>query len=904
MRYRILGPIQLGSHTPSAAKIRTVLAALLVRANEVAATGSLIDELWGEAPPRTATTTLQVYISQLRKACAAEDGEPELTGRQTRIATRSPGYLMRVEPDEFDLARFEALHADGRAAAERLDHREAARLLREALALWTGPALSGVPRGALLDAAVVRLEEQRLEALEQRIRAELALGRHRDLCGELMALVHEHPLHESLHAELMLALHRSGRQADALRTYDRIRRALGEELGVDPGAELRQLHERVLRFDPRLELPAAARPPEPAAAPAPLAGGGTPSPAPFVRARRLPPPVADFTGRQEQLGQAGQLLRAGLADPAGRVLAVVGAAGVGKTAFVVRLARELAGEFPDGCLFLGLRGPGGGALDPAQALLRLVRQLRPDAAESAAAEGGQPDGPADGPAVFEELADALHRALAGRRLLVVLDDAASEAQLRPVLPALTDCAVVLTARRTLGSLDGVRHLVLDVLTPRESLELLGATGGVRIAEDPAAAARIARLCGHLPLALRVAGASLAARPHWSAAALAARLEDERARLGVLACGDLDVRASLLVGYREAGAAERQAFPLLGLAAPEFPLWRAAALLGSPPAVAERVVERLVQAHLLQARATPGSPVRYRIHELHRAMALELLDRAGPESVRAATTRLCDAYLALSRHADARIAPGRALGPEPRPHRPDLLPDPAAEVRDAPLRWFQEEAPGLVALVRQAHTAGLWEQTWQLADSLVGYFQASAAWPDWETTGELALDAARRAGHPGAEAAALCSLGDLAWQRRQVTRALNRFELAGARARHAADARVEARSLIGLADGVLDRGDTAAARRAFGRALALCRDAEDARGTTDALRGIALAELLAGRSEEALRTLAECRRAAERLGDRRWTEFARRAAERIRAAAGEGATTADAHEVRPGVWLIG
>ncbi|MFE9422256.1 BTAD domain-containing putative transcriptional regulator [Kitasatospora sp. NPDC006697] len=886
MRFRILGPIELGSHTPSAAKVRTVLAALLVRANEVVAAESLIDELWGEAPPRTATTTLQVYVSQLRKACAAADDTAEEAGRETRIATRSPGYLMRVEPGELDLVRFEELHAQGRAAAVRQDHQEASQLLHEALRVWTGPALSGVPRGAMLDAAVVRLEEQRMEALDQRVSADLAIGRHRDLCGELLALTHEHPLRESLHAQLMLALHRSGRQADALRAYDRLRRALGSELGVDPGSALRELHQGVLRFDPRLEWSApgagAVATPRPAAAP-PAA----------PRGNLLLPPVADFTGRQELLVWAGQLLRAEKPDRSARGLAVVGAAGVGKSAFAMQLAREVAADFPDGCFFLGLRGPGGCQLEPAQALLRLLRKVRPDWPE--------PAGTAEGPAGEEELSDALHRAVAGRRLLVLLDDAASEHQVRPLLAALTDAVVVLTGRRMLTSLDGLRHVVLDVLTPRESQDLLGATGGVRIAEDPAAAARIARLCGHLPLALRVAGASLAARPHWSAASLATRLEDERARLGLLACGDLDVRASLLIGYREAGPAEQQAFPLLGLAAPEFPLWRAAALLGVAPEVAERVVERLVQAHLLQARSVPGGQVRYRFHELHRAMALELLDEADPGLVREATARLADAYLVLARYADARLAPGRALGPAPRARRPDLVPDPGPVVGDAPLRWFQEEAPAVAALVQQAHAAELWPQTWQLADSLAGYFQAGAAWTDWEATGDLALDAARRAGDPGAEAAVLCSLGDLAWQRRRVYRALACFELAGRRARQAGDRRAEARSMIGLADGVLDRGDAGAARQAFGGALALCRSANDTRGTTDALRGIALAELLAGESEAALSSLAECRQAAERLGDRRWSEFARRAAERIRAA--ETVGHVDAREVRPGVWQL-
>ncbi|MEH0624157.1 AfsR/SARP family transcriptional regulator [Streptomyces stelliscabiei] len=328
MRFRVLGPVSLSPRTPSAAKPRALLATLLVQAGEVVPVHSLIDELWGTEPPRTATTTLQVYVSQLRKVLA-DGGSPAPAGE---LLTRAPGYLLAVPEREFDLPCFEQLRAQGRTAYQEGDFDGASRLLREALALWTGPALSGIPHGVRLESAAIRLDELRMEVLEQRIVADLRLGRHQELAGELLALANEYPLRESLHGHLMVALYRTGRGSDALRVYGRLRHSLVEELGVEPGPGLSRLHERVLRRDPSLDWQpprgtrdtgrvdtgrgtgAPVHPGTPRRA-AGTAGGPRPLPGPPPALPSAPP---GFVGRHEELGYGERALRGSAGKPPAR----------------------------------------------------------------------------------------------------------------------------------------------------------------------------------------------------------------------------------------------------------------------------------------------------------------------------------------------------------------------------------------------------------------------------------------------------------------------------------------------------------------------------------------------------------------------------------------------------------
>ncbi|MGW0828586.1 BTAD domain-containing putative transcriptional regulator [Streptomyces sp. NPDC002845] len=899
MRFRVLGPVSLSPRTPSAAKPRALLATLLVQTGEVVPVHSLIDELWGTEPPRTATTTLQVYVSQLRKVLAHGGS----SGHAGELLTRAPGYLLAVPEQEFDLPCFERLRTEGRTAYQEGNSGRASRLLHEALALWTGPALSGIPHGVRLESAAIRLDELRMEVLEHRIVADLRLGRHQELAGELLALANEHPLREPLHGHLMVALYRTGRGSDALRVYGRLRHSLVEELGVEPGPGLSRLHERVLRRDPSLDWqpPRNAHGTNPDATGRDAGGPGNPRRAAGTaggpRPVPGPPPVLPsappgFVGRHEELAYGERALRGGAGRQPVRVLAISGPAGVGKTALALQLAHRTADLFPDGRLLIALRGPHGRPLSAAQAGAAVMRRLTDDVSGS----------PLTDP---EELTDRLRRALQGRRMLLVLDDAASEQQIRPLLQSFAEGAVILTGRRRAAALDGAEHMRLDPVRPQEAVELLLAAGGERMAQDPVAAAEIARLCGCFPLALRVAAAALTARPHTTPAALTGRLRDERTRLGVLREGDLDLRSTLLTGYQEARPALRRAFRLLSLApAPDFTAWTAAALLGTGPAEAEETAEELVRAQLLKAR-TDGQVVRYGYHSLLRVLATELRE-AEADSARTrrdAVERLGRAYGTLARYADRQLAPGRDW--KARPAATDPWLDAPAIVGASPLGWFREEATGLVETVRQTHAAGLWPLVWQLAGSAAGYFHARAAWAEWEETHGLALDAARRAGSIEAEAAIQHSLGDLAWQRRESDRAL-RYHTA---AQHAfelvRDRTGVARCRSGVADVLLGQGLLEPAARRYGRALALYSAEGDLRGEVAALNGLALVNLRRGREEAAVRQLAQCRRAAERLGDRRWTEYVRRTAARLAAdSPRRSSPVAHAVEVRPGMWLIG
>ncbi|MFD5117208.1 BTAD domain-containing putative transcriptional regulator [Streptomyces sp. NPDC058391] len=903
------------SRTPSAAKPRAVLATLLVQSNTVVSTHTLIDELWGAGPPRTATTTLQVYVSQLRKALLEDTGESATeTGTVQPLLTRPPGYLMRVAPEELDLAVFESLRAEGRAAYGRHEYEAASQALSRALGLWTGSALSGIPHGPSLETSAIRLNELRAEVLEQRISADLRLGLHQELVGELMALAHEHPLRETLHCHLMVALYRSGRQSDALRVYHQARRSLVDELGVEPGPVLSRLQERILASDPSLTWHA-----EPERRLVPV-GGSDDRPADgstggsrngFAGHGRdagppvwLPPAVAEFTGREDQLA-LGERLLAG--DPPGRnkVLVLSGRAGAGKTALAVRLAHDANALFPDGRVLVTLRDADGRAVEPRTAMATLLRRLR--GPQTTGAGPGADSGAEPLPSSETELAELLHRRTEGRKMLVILDDAVSEAQVRPVLSAVPDSTVILTSRQVLGALESVQHLTLDVLSTREAEALLTACGGRRMRDDPEAAGEIVRLCGRLPLALRVAAAGLTARPHWTAAGLAQRLRDERTRLTALTLGDLDVRRTLLTAYHDVDEEARRAFRILALAAlPDFAPWSGTALLATDPVEAERLTEELVQAHLLETRRRPGrlAPVRYRFHPLLRSLALEVLAQESPQEGPEAVERLCRAFLILARHADAQLAPGRErLTYEAEP-LPAISPEEA--VGNAPLRWFQEESAGLSEAVRQAHAAGLWSLCCSLASATAGYYEAGALWDEWQATHDLALDAARQSGDVHAEAVILRSLGDLAWQRHQTSLAIERYRLAWRLFTRHGDRVAAGRCLSAEADALLAMGQVARAGRAYARALSVSRLVSDARSTADSLRGLALVAQREGRHEDALARLEECESAARSAGDHRWTEYARRTASALRMALATGQSAAASSiplEVRPGVWLF-
>ncbi|HEY9331671.1 MAG TPA: BTAD domain-containing putative transcriptional regulator, partial [Streptomyces sp.] len=618
MRFRLLGPLEVlhastdsRDATPRAAKHRIILATLLVRAGEVVPTETLVSELWGNTPPRTSTTTIQVYISQLRKFLGLADSD---RARQA-IVTRRPGYLFRLDPSRLDLTCFEALHARGVAAAERHSHTEASELQRQALALWRGRFLADIPTGPLLSAEAARLSEMRLAALEHHIRAELRIGHHQKMLAVLRTTTAEHPLREELHSHLMVALYRSGRQAEALQVFAALRRTLVDELAIEPGPSLQRLHQRVLSGDPTLLHPA---PPQVRAVPA---GQGPP-------ASPLPPPDDRFTGRAAELGKIAGLLRGGAAT-----VLVTGAAGTGKSALAHQAAHILSDDFPGGRFLIDLRTTPfatPGAL--AQNMLRTAGAVSPS--PDTAAEPRQVPGHVAGE----------------RRVLFVLDNADPAAELSGALPVLPGIAVLVTARQRPA---GLRPSGIVALEPpgRADAEAVFAAACVQAGTqpDPEAVQEIVGLCGRLPLALRIAGARLAENPHWTAATLAERLRTERTRLGELSHNGLDVRTSLLRGYLECDPGRRDAFRLLGvMPVGPFEAAAAAAVFGLSPGETEPVLEQLVRNGLLTSvSADGGAPACYLLPALQRLLALELAedDPAGPRH--AAIGRLCEAYAATA-----------------------------------------------------------------------------------------------------------------------------------------------------------------------------------------------------------------------------------------------------------------
>jgi DNA-binding SARP family transcriptional activator/tetratricopeptide (TPR) repeat protein len=726
-----------------------ILGTLLLDANRVVRTDRLIDAVWDESPPATARSQIQMCVSSLRRSLAELDGE-------TRIVTKYPGYLMRVAEDELDLQVFERKLAE----ADGAEPAGAVVLIREALALWRGDALGGGCGSRQLAASARRLDERWLTALENCIGLELRLGRHHELTPELTGLVEAHPLRERLRGQLMLALYRSGRQAKALEIYRDGRAVLAEELGLEPGAELRKLEGVILAGDPRPGH-AYASPeqtsPEQASAEQPLTGD-RPSVGQIVRPRQLPAGTVDFTGRAEHVEQVVAWLTEH--TEAVHVVAISGMPGVGKSALAVRVAHQVAGKFHDGQLYADLRGT---QQQPAELGDVLGRFLRALGIPGLAIPGEE-----------QERAEMYRSILADRSALVVLEDAASEAQVMPLLPGGDACAVIVTSRSRLTGLPGVRLCDVEVMDQGQGLELLGKMiGKDRIAAEPVAADALVSTVGGLPLALRVVAARLAARSHWTLASMMTRLADERHRLDELRHGEMMVRASLALSYEGLHDRARRLLRLLSMVDHEtFPGWIAAALLDEEPACGSPLMDQLVDAQMLDVAGTDvaGCP-RYRFHNLIRLFARERLAEAEEPAVRAeAVDRLVGGWLAIAQNAHRRIYGGDFTilhGNGRRWHVDERYL--AAALAD-PMRWLESEQANLVSAVTQAAAAGLDESCWDLAVTAVTLFESRGYFDDWQATHEVALDAVRRAGNSRGVGAVMCSLGSMHLSRRSLAQA--------------------------------------------------------------------------------------------------------------------------------------
>ncbi|TQM82543.1 DNA-binding SARP family transcriptional activator [Saccharothrix saharensis] len=597
VRFTLLGPLEVWhGDVPvpiPAGRARVLLATLLLRANQPVPVDALVERLWGDAAPNPdrVKATLQMAVRRLRQAL----------GDANVVRTATNAYVAEVDPESVDLHRFRRLAAGGRHA--------------EALALWRGEPLSDVESDALHREDVEPLRDEWLAVLERRVEADLAAGRAAGLVPELRALTRAYPLRERFWGQLVLALHGSDRQGEALAAFREVRELLAEELGVDPSEYLRAVHRTV------------------------LAGDARPALTPWTALCQLPPDTADFIGRDDLCARASALLtdRSRTAVP---VVAITGAPGTGKSTLTVRVAHALRDRFPDGQLFVRLDGAGAAPRDPAEVLAELLTAVGLN--------------PAAMPDRLEARAAAFRSRVADRAVLLVLDDAARFDQVRHLLPGTATSAVLISSRHLLGGLPGVHSLRVPPLTASAGLALLSRViGDGRVEAEAGAAASIAEACGGLPLALRIVGARLAARPSLPLAKLADRLADERRRLDELAAGDLEVRAGLELSYEALPPDAALAFRRLGLiGASDVASWAVKALTGL--ADPEQPIERLVEANLLEevGRDATGEP-RYRLHDILAVYAAELVeqDDGGTRALRA----YLDALTALADAACHRLA---------------------------------------------------------------------------------------------------------------------------------------------------------------------------------------------------------------------------------------------------------
>ncbi|MEV7888769.1 BTAD domain-containing putative transcriptional regulator [Streptomyces sp. NPDC002817] len=784
LRFGLLGPPVLydagATRVVGSPKVRTLLAALLLEAGRTVSVDSLKDALWGGAPPASAHASLHNHVNRLRRLL----DDPE------RLRAVPPGYLLRVEQGELDVHVFDTHVAEARAAHTGRDWARTVRACAEGLALWRGSPLSGLPAELGGYAFVQRLREARLLLLEWRYDAELAVGDRLDgLVLELTSLAAEHPLREAFHRQLMLALHRTGRQAEALAVHRDLRTRLVEELGVEPGAGVREAHVEVLREATGASAGSGGGAGEGAAGGASVGGaadraedtgtgpgaadaepgavdsgpGGMPTGPP--RPAQLPPPPAHFTGRATVL----EAVRRTLSDAPTAVAVINGMAGVGKSALALHIAHGLRERFPDGQLYVNLHGatPGMTPLTPSQALTALLRDLGAD------------------PRAIPEHPDAaaalLRSLLAPTRTLMVLDDAATAAQVRQLLPAGTGCAVIVTSRSPLTTLDGARRFPLAPLSAEDSAALLrtvsgrdgdDGTGSDEDADRIDAAHPLVELTGRLPLALRIVAARLAARRALTPDVLADQLAATEDRLGHLEYDDLSVRRSLAVAHDALAASGRRtdrdaALALRRLGALDLPTYGApliARLLGTEAGRAEAALDRLVDVALLDETAYG----RYAPHDLVRDFARELADtRHAPDVARTAVRwytavveRTLTAIVEPGLDQDDRRRPTAAQPPE---HTAHVLSVPAFASSEEAFAWATSELENIVALVERYADAPDDRTAAHVATLLrlfFPYLQRGGRVSEMEVLGQAALRLARRFGDEVAEAYALIDLAGL------------------------------------------------------------------------------------------------------------------------------------------------
>ncbi|MGW7256470.1 BTAD domain-containing putative transcriptional regulator [Streptomyces sp. NPDC054834] len=818
---------------------RRVLAALLVDADRAVSADALVDRVWGEAEPTYGRRKLYGYVSRLRRALAA-DG--------TAITReRGGGYRLAVEPSVVDAHCFRDL--SGRARKAGSDE-QAEALWREALALWRGSAFAGVDT-PWFNAQRHLLDGEWLAAQLELVDVRLRLAQHDGMMSELAARAEAYPFDERVIGQLILALYRCGRQAEALQVYERARRRLADELGVDPGAALRRLYERILAGAPELAVPRPAAPP---ATTKPVGKSGTVVNPPMARQpvpRLLPADLSLFVGREHEVDEARRLL--GEERPGPVTLLVTGPAGVGKTAFAVRTGHLLASRFPDGQLHADLRGFGDEPAEPFTVLGTFLRAL------------GIPGG-----TVPAELTGRVHlyrTLLAGQQMLVVLDNAASAQQVSDLLPSGVRCATIITSRTTMAELGG-RRLPLGVLAPATGLDLLREMlGRDRTDAESGAARSIVETCGGLPLAVWVAGARLAARPHWPLAKVARALADEQRKLDELAVGHIAVRASLELTYQQMAAATQHALRMIALLpGPSFAAWALAALLDAGLSEAEAVLDDLVEVHLVQIGSANATGIRYQLHDLVRMFGRERAEQDVPErDCTAALTRLLGASLHLADlAADTLSVDFQGIS------QLDLASwrlAAADQLLADPLAWFNDERQFLINVAEQALDGGEGvAPAAGLATALTTLFQVGSHFDDWERLQNRALKAALSSGDRHSAAKVHRCLGELTTILDRYPEALNHFEQALLLAEGQGPT-YRASATAGLAYVHRLLGQYSSAVLHFEEAAELAESAGNVNCLVYATNGLGVIDLEQGRVEAAVARFTKCLRVSRVAGYR-------------------------------------
>jgi DNA-binding SARP family transcriptional activator/tetratricopeptide (TPR) repeat protein len=737
LRFEVLGPLRAWrGDVPidlGPVQQRVVLAVLLLQQNRPIGREQIVNAVWGDAEPRHVANLLQRNISRLRSALELSRYAPADSGE---LVWTDAGYLLTVPAGGLDLTAFDREVDRARRARTAGEFALAAEVLRAALGRWRGPLCDGLT-SAFLDAQRDRLEERRITIVEDCIELDLATGDRDDVVSELRQLVTDHPFRERLHGLLMLGLYRSGRRADALAAFQQARGILSEELGIDPSAELQRLHQQILTADPALAAAADHR--------VPVDGGS-------AAGKRLPPPaqlphsMPGFSGRDAEISWLNGLLPADRGDTGGTVVitAIAGTAGVGKTALAVHWAHQIRDRFPDGQLYVNLRGfdPAGAAMEPTEAIRAFLDAFAV---------------PPERIPVDLDAQAALYRSmLAGRRVLIVLDNARDADQVRPLLPGTPSCLVLATSRNQLLGLvatAGASPLGIDLLSAEQARSLLiGRLGAHRVAAEPAAVDQIIGSCAGLPLALSIVSARAAANPRWPLADLAEELLETRGGLSALHGGDqsTDLRAVFSWSYHALSAPAARLFRLLGLhAGPDIGASAAASLAGVPPASARTLLTELAGAHLL----TDRNRGRFTFHDLLRAYARELADTHDSAAERrSAIHRVLDYYLGSAYRADQLLHPSRDDTITLTPAGPLVTLEEPGNHRQA-LTWFDAEYPVLLAAVRLAASEGFDVHTWQLAWALTSLFDRRARWHDAVAAQGAALQAADRLGDLHAQAIA-------------------------------------------------------------------------------------------------------------------------------------------------------